>query len=129
MADDKKANDKANANAPKGQSKAEAAKEDIESIKGIAAIGYIGLLFLVPLLMHPKSEYCVYHANQGLLLLIVAVVGSTILGIIPVIGWALMPLWTLAMIILVIIGIVNAVNGRMKPLPVIGGYTILKPQV
>lgn len=130
MVDGKKNNDKPEFKEPKADtktsSKAKSAQEDIESLKGVSAIAYLGILFLVPMLMYPKSKFCMFHANQGLILLVVAAVGYFILTVIPVIGWALTPLWSLFVVILVIMGIVNAVNGRMKPLPIIGGYTLLK---
>jgi uncharacterized membrane protein len=67
-----------------------------------------------------------YHANQGLSLFIVAVGCNLILGVIPIIGWLLLPIAYLLIFVLVILGIVNASNGAAKPLPVIGKYTLLK---
>lgn len=129
MAGEKSTKNNADNTAPKDPKVAtKKSTEDIESLRGIAAIGYIGILFLVPLLMHPKSEFCVYHANQSLILLIVAAVGWAVLGAVPIIGWALMPFFSIAVLVFMIIGIVNAVNGRMQPLPAIGQFTILKPQ-
>jgi uncharacterized membrane protein len=100
-----------------------AGTDDIEKNKGIAAITYI--LFFLPYLVAPQSKFAMYHANQSLILLIVSVVGGTVLGIIPLLGWALLPLFWIATFVLWLIGIINALNGKMKPLPLIGNYTIL----
>ena len=45
-----------------------------QDVKILSAIGYIGLLFLAPYLVKPKDKFAVFHANQGLLLLIATVV-------------------------------------------------------
>ena len=61
---------------------------DAEQNKGMAAIAYIGILFLIPLLAKKDSEFAQYHAKQGLVLFIVDIIAS-FLSWIPVIGWAL----------------------------------------
>ena len=50
--------------------------ENTENLKILAAIGYLGILFLVPYLTNPKSEFAVFHANQGLLLFIIGIVSA-----------------------------------------------------
>ena len=108
--------------------------KDAQDNKVMAALAYI--IFLIPLLASKESPFARYHTNQGLVLFIAAVVWSILFGIltailafIPVIGWLVILLLSLlgfVFLIFCIIGILNAVNGRMKPLPVIGGITILK---
>ncbi|OXM87750.1 DUF4870 domain-containing protein [Paenibacillus rigui] len=98
--------------------------QDAKNNKVVAALGYI--LFLIPLLLAKDSRFAMYHANQGLLLLIVSVIANFVLGLIPVIGWILLPIANLALLIMAILGIVRAVNGETKPLPFIGTYTLLK---
>lgn len=98
---------------------------DIEKNKGIAAVAYI--LFFIPLLAAKDSRYAMYHANQGLLLLLLAIAINVIGGIIPFIGWFLiLPLGNLFVFILFVLGLVNALQGRTKPLPLIGGIEIIK---
>ena len=46
---------------------------DIEQNKIIAAIGYIPVLFLVPMLA-TSSPYAKFHANQGLILTVVSII-------------------------------------------------------
>jgi len=98
--------------------------EDIEKNKTMAGLSYF--IFFLPLIACPESKYAKFHANQALLLLIVSIVGNIVLGIIPIIGWILIPLFGLAIIVLGIMGIVNGFGGQAKELPIIGKYRILK---
>jgi len=98
--------------------------EDIEKNKVVAALAYI--LFFLPFVACPDSAFGKFHANQGLILLIVGVVGSVILGMIPIIGWMILPIFSLLMLLVGIIGLVGALNGKAKELPIIGKYKIIK---
>lgn len=98
--------------------------EDIEKNKVMAALAYI--LFFLPLISCPDSPFGKFHANQGLILLITGFAGSIILGLIPIIGWILLPFFSLTVFIFAIIGLVGALNGKDKELPIVGKYRILK---
>ena len=100
------------------------APEDIEKNKTMAGLSY--LLFFLPLITFPESGYAKFHANQSLILLIVGIAGNVILGIIPVIGWMLMPFFGVGVLILGIMGLVNGFGGKAKRLPLIGKFDILK---
>ncbi len=97
---------------------------DIEKNKTMAGLAYI--IFFLPLLACPDSKFGKYHANQGLVLLIVGIAGSTILSFIPIIGWLLLPLFSIGVLVLGIMGLVNGLGGKAKQLPVIGKYKLLK---
>ncbi len=98
--------------------------EDIEKNKTMAGLSYI--IFFLPLLACPDSKYGKFHANQALLLLIVSVIGNIVLGFIPVIGWMLLPVYAVVILIMGIMGLVNGFGGKVKQLPLIGKYTIIK---
>ncbi len=104
--------------------------------KVYGVLSYFGILWLVGLLAG-KTEFAKFHANQGLVLFIaevilgiVAGVVSAILMFVPVVGAIIGGLVTAAVslgsLALMIIGIVHAAQGQMKPLPVIGGIRIIK---
>lgn len=97
---------------------------DIEKGKTMAGLAY--LLFFLPLLVCPDSRYARFHANQSLLLLIAAVLGNAVLGMVPVIGWILMPVFSLGMLALGIFGLLNGLGGKAKRLPVIGKFDLIK---
>lgn len=99
----------------------EYSEEDIANNKVFAILAYIGILFLVPLLAAKESKFARFHANQGLILFIVEIIVG-ILSFIPIIG---LLLW-IATIVLAILGIVNAANGKAKELPLIGKFKLLK---
>lgn len=98
---------------------------DVEKNKVIAALAYI--IFFIPLLAAKDSPFAMFHANQGLVLLLLSVAVSVLGSVIPILGWfVILPLGGLAVFVFAILGIVNALNGQMKPLPLIGGIKILK---
>jgi len=101
---------------------------DVERNRAMAIIGYIlPILFFVPLLSEKKSPFGVFHANQQLVLLISAIAVRVVGVIVPIIGWFLiLPLGSLAVLALAIIGLIGAAKGETKPLPVIGGISIIK---
>lgn len=98
--------------------------EDIQNNKTMAGLAYF--IFFLPLIVCPESRYAKFHANQGLLLLITGIAGNVILGIIPIIGWMVMPIFSLGILALVIIGLINGLGGKAKRLPLIGKFDILK---
>ncbi len=88
---------------------------------GMAVVAYI--VFFIPLLTEAKDDpFVKYHVKQGLVLFICSVIVWFIARAIPVFGWVLSPLLNIAILVLAIIGIVNAVNGDEKPLPFIGSF-------
>ncbi len=106
--------------------KAGAASQDV---KTMAALAYI--IFFIPMLTNKDSKFAMFHANQGLLLLISVVVLNFVVGILGGItfffgGFLLWGLPGLVGLIFAIMGIMGALNGEMKPLPVVGGITLIK---
>ena len=116
---------------------------DAEANKGMAVIAYI--LFFVPLLTgdYKKSPFVKYHTNQGTILFIISVTLNVAVSIIRGIlrtlfwNWFAWPVYGLfntvisiimwVPVVFLILGIINAVNGVTKPLPVIGDkLTIIK---
>lgn len=100
-------------------------KNDIEKNKAMAILAYI--FFLIPLLAAKDSKFAMYHANQGLLIFLAALVINIVGFIVPFIGWfVILPVGIIAVIGYMILGIINAANGAFKPLPLIGGIELLK---
>ena len=97
---------------------------DIDKNKTMAGLAY--LIFFLPLLACPQSKYAKFHANQALLLFIVAVGGNIVLSIIPFIGWVLLPIFAVVIFIFAIIGMINGFTGKAKRLPIFGKFNILK---
>lgn len=94
--------------APMGDNK------DVEENKIFAVLAYLGVLVIVPLLAKKDSKFAMFHAKQGLILLIGWVI-SWLLSFV-FIGFIL----DVVMIVFSIWGIVNAATGKYAKLPVIG---------
>ena len=98
--------------------------KEIEEGKIFAFLAYLLSIigFLIVLLAKKDNKFAMYHAKQSLVLFIVYMIGWAILVFIPFLGWGLLPVWWVIMVIMTIIGIVNAFSGKEKPLPIIGKY-------
>ncbi len=59
-------------------------------------------------------------------LFLFVVVGRWAFRFVPLLGWLFSGLYSLLMLILLIIGMVNAYSGRAVPLPIIGGIRIIR---
>lgn len=101
-------------------------QDDIDNNKTMAGLAY--LIFFLPLLVCPQSKYAKFHANQALLLFIVSVAGSIVLNVIPIymFYWLVFPVFSLAIFVLAVVGLVNGFSGKANRLPIIGKYDILK---
>jgi uncharacterized membrane protein len=99
--------------------------EDAEKNMVMGILAY--LLFFIPLLAARDSRFATYHANQGLVLFLTALAVNIIGGLIPVVGWFLLiPLLNVAVLVLAIIGIINAAQRKTVPLPLIGKFQLIK---
>lgn len=110
----------------KKEMKAEAS--DVEKNKAMAIVGYIiPILFFIPLVTDAKnSPFAKFHANQQLNLLLGWVVVNVVGGIIPFLGWfIILPLGTIFLIVVAIMGIINGAKGEMKELPLIGSFKLI----
>lgn len=89
----------------------------------MGVIAYI--LFFVPLLTDAKKDpFVKYHVKQGLVLFILSVIIFVVRQILPWhVLWSLSWLFwllNLGILALLILGIVNVVNNKQAPLPLIG---------
>lgn len=107
--------------------------DDATTKKIIYSLCYLfGILFFLPLILYKNDAEATRHANQGLVLLIFAVVGNVLFGIltiIPVLNIifkVIAGLYSLALLILCIIGIVYVITDRNEELPILGSIHILK---
>lgn len=97
---------------------------DAEKNKLVALLSYLGLLVIVPIIAAKESRFAMYHANQGVILLIVWV-GLWFLSLIPIVNLITLIAWIFP-VVLTVLGIINVLNGRMKPLPLLGHWQIIK---
>jgi len=93
--------------------------EDNSLLMGVLA--YLGILVIIPFLMAKDQPFVKYHVRQGIVLcglgIIVYVLGTTFM---PYSLYQLLSLLNLGIVILAIFGIVNVVQKKEAPLPLIG---------
>ena len=109
--------------------------------KTLALEAYLGILVLAPIFGARKSPFVRFHANQGLILCILSVILSLLISFNSFISAVAGALWlsiilglfsglygliSCGVIALAVIGIINALKGKMKKLPIIGNIKILK---
>lgn len=104
--------------------------KDISQNNVMAIFCYLGLLVLIPLFAVKNSRYCRFHGNQGL----VSIILSAAIGLISVllgglVHWVFniltMPV-VLAILALQVLGIIYAIQGKARELPIIGKIKLLK---
>lgn len=107
-------------------------QNDIQQNRVMGVLSYLGILVLIPLFAARESPFARFHCNQGIVLALAEVILSfavRIFGRLPLVGWIIRlvgVLGGLALFVFAIMGIVNAINGKAKELPLVGGFQILK---
>lgn len=111
--------------------------KEVEEGKAVAVLSYIlvGIVWYFADERMKKNYFAKFHVKQGLVLLIAAVAYSIALGIlfsivffpIRIMGfgwgiWYILSILYYVPLVFVIIGIINALNGKEKELPLIGHF-------
>ncbi len=99
-------------------------KETNDQARISCAIGY--LFFFVPIIMHPESKFARYHCNQGLILLMLEILGIIGLAGIPKIGGQLSFLCLIFCLVCLVRGIVLSLQGKAKRIPFFGKFVIIE---
>lgn len=94
-------------------------KDEIEKGKTMAIVSYLGLIGLIIALATDgkKNEFTRFHMNQALPIMLVFLVAW-----VPFLGWIV----ALGGLVLWIMGIINAANGEMKRVPILGNFELIK---
>ncbi|MGN1334039.1 MAG: hypothetical protein ACI4U1_02900 [Anaerovoracaceae bacterium] len=96
--------------------------------KGTDIVSYITIIgWAIAMICGTRAE-SKFHLNQSLVLILAnilwGIVGK-ILAFIPIVGWLAIPIGYLIILVLWIIGLVSAVQGTEKEVPLLGGLKIL----
>ena len=113
--------------------------DDAQANKGVAVCGYFGLLWIVPLVTTAKhSPFAKFHANQALMVFLTSIATWVAVWLLKLILFALFSWRVYALtrflsfaagvftLVLSVVGIVYAAQGKMKELPVIGQFHLIK---
>lgn len=85
----------------------------------IAYLTVIGLIIAFVSNQNEKNEFTAYHLRQSLGIALTGI-ALGIIGLVPFIGWIISILGTLAIIFLWVSGLLNAINRKEKPVPLLG---------
>ena len=97
----------------------------------VAILTYVTIIgFIIAIVMHSskKTALGAFHLRQGLGLFITGLViwlPGIIISLIPVVNLLMVVIWPLvglSLFALWLIGLITAVNGQQKPMPVVGEY-------
>lgn len=115
------------------QRQAKGPSDDQVQRKVIFILSYLfGILFFLPLILYPNDAEARFHANQALLILLCAVIGEVVFGIlclIPFVGIVfgiLCGLLGLVVLIACIYCIVGVAKGECWELPVLGKFRLIR---
>ena len=105
----------------------EYSKEDIKKGKALGILSYLGILVLIPYLSEKKNKYVIFHAKQGISLLIAEIIVGGILWFLGLIlSWRVSWLVSICQtaffflsLVLSFMGIKNVCDGKAKELPLI----------
>ena len=90
--------------------------------KEIAIIAYLTIIGLIIAFVMNKDkhyDFASYHIKQVLGLAVIGLI-VFVIGQIPILGWIISILVFIPLLIIWIMGLMNAINGKKKPIPLIG---------
>ena len=92
--------------------------------KTTGIVAYLTVIGLIIAFVAGDKEGAKFHLNQALVLWIVGIVGG-ILSVIPLVGRIISAIISIFCFVCMILGIINAVNEKEQPLPLIGAIKLL----
>ncbi|MBW6441905.1 hypothetical protein K0B04_03340 [Patescibacteria group bacterium] len=104
------------------EEKVEESKSEEENV-GMAVVAYF--LFFVPLLTDSKDDpFVKFHVKQSLLIFCSGVALNVLWFVLPIsrFFWFIYQLAYVGLLVLFVIGVMNAINKQEKELPYIGKY-------
>lgn len=87
----------------------------------MACLAYVHILVLIPLLTKRDDPFVLFHIKQGLVLLLMALVGWFIEGSLHFLR-PLVSLVEIGLLVLSLIGIYTVIKQQKKPLPLVGHW-------
>jgi uncharacterized membrane protein len=94
-------------------------QENVEGLLCYLAGWITGLIFF---LIEKESKFVRFHAMQSIAVSVVLIGVYFILGLIPIIGWLLVPVVGLISFVVWIILMLKAYQGKLYKLPIIGDF-------
>ena len=92
---------------------------EIRDGKLFAFVSYLWILCLLPLFLKSDNKFAVFHGKQGLILFI-GEIAISVIGIIPIIGWAVFFTGSFLIGVLSLVGMIQALSGNYWKMPIVG---------
>ncbi len=92
--------------------------------KTVAILSYVTLIgFIAAIIMHQnhKTQLGAFHLRQMLGMAVTATAGA-VAAVVPILGWIVWILVVIALFFLWIFGLLSAIKGDMRPVPVLGEH-------
>ncbi len=99
-------------------------REIVEEGKALAWLSYLNVLVIIPILLQRDNPYTRFHIRQGLALLIVTIIWGFV-SLLPVIGKVLSLLGSVYILIMTVMGVLDALSGRERELPLLSNIAKL----
>lgn len=109
-------------------------EKDITNNKSLAMISYVAFLFIIPMYIKKHSVFANFHARQGRNLFVLEAIVFVLktlneylfVNILPftvfIIIGTVVSVLVLLVFSLAVLGVINAVKGESKKLPLVGGF-------
>jgi uncharacterized membrane protein len=106
---------------PSSESAAAAATTEDRTVAILSYITIIG--FIAAIFMHQsdKTQLGAFHLRQVLGLALTGAAGA-VCGVVPILGWIVWFLVVIGLFVLWVIGLLSAVRGDMRPVPILGEH-------
>jgi uncharacterized membrane protein len=103
----------------------EAAVADVSiEDKTVAILCYVTIVgFIAAIFIHQsrKTQLGAFHLRQVLGMILTGVVGG-VCAVVPILGWIVWFLVVIGMFVLWLLGLIAAIKGDMRPVPVLGEH-------
>ncbi len=92
--------------------------------KTVAILSYITIIgFIAAIIMHQnhKTQLGAFHLRQMLGMALTATAGA-VFAVVPILGWIVWALVVIGLFFLWIFGLLSAIKGHMRPVPLLGEH-------
>jgi uncharacterized membrane protein len=106
---------------PPSEAAAAAATTEDRTVAIVSYLTLIGFVAAIFLHLNHKTQLGAFHLRQMLGMVLNSVAGA-VLGVVPILGWIAWGVVVIGLFVLWIVGLVSALKGEMRPVPVLGEH-------
>ena len=108
-------------------------KNNNSKLRFCCALAYFGILFFIPLIFFKDEKSAKFHANQGLVLCIATAIANVIVAVVnlfipPEVQNVVYTVVNFLGIAMTLLGVLHVCKEEDRPLPFIGGITLIKSE-